>query len=184
MIYLFRLIWKPSRSLKKCMFRIMNMSLNLILHWKHCYSGLASISTMRCGIYEDAMKEYGLGLNYEIHTFWASWEWNYPDQSRTPSSGPIVPHCVVDVNTSPECQCHHHRDKINDIDMFRNKHFFFSMVLEKVSMKQSREHWLRIPYGVERRVRIELKSVKIIMVYNLCFHFNSNNLLSFLYLFD
>jgi len=30
---------------------------------------------------------------------------------------------------------------------------------------------LRIPYGVERRVRIELKTVKIIMVYDLCFHF-------------
>ena len=57
---------------KKYMFRIMNMSLTLILQWKHCYSGLASISTIRCGIYEDAMKEYGLGLNYEIHTFWAS----------------------------------------------------------------------------------------------------------------
>ena len=141
--------------------------------------GLASISTMRCGIYEDAMKEYGLGPNYEIHTFWASWEWNYPNQGHTPSSGPIVPHCVVDVNTSPECQCHHRRVKVNDIDMFRNKHFFFSMVLEKVSLKQSREHWLRIPYGVERRVRVELKSVKIIIVYNLCFHFNSNNLFRF-----
>ena len=53
------------------------------------------------------------------------------------------------------------------------------MILEKVSLKQSREHWLRIPYGVERRVRVELKSVKIIMVYNLCFHFNSNNLFIF-----
>src|SRR6185312_13837967 len=30
-----------------------------------------------------------------------------------------------------------------------------------------------------RRVRVELKSVKIIMVYNLCFHFNSNNLFIF-----
>jgi len=57
---------------KKYMFRIMNMPLTLILQWKHYYSGLASISTIRCGIYEDAMKEYGLGLNYEIHTFWAS----------------------------------------------------------------------------------------------------------------
>ena len=28
--------------------------------------GLASISMMRCGIYEDAMKEYGLGPNNEI----------------------------------------------------------------------------------------------------------------------
>ena len=28
--------------------------------------GLASISTMRCGIYEDAMNEYGLGPNNEI----------------------------------------------------------------------------------------------------------------------
>ena len=54
---------------KKCLFRIMNMSLTLILRWKHYYSGLASISTMRCGIYEDAMKEYGLGPNYKIHTF-------------------------------------------------------------------------------------------------------------------
>ena len=44
----------------------MNMSLTLILRWKLCYLGLASISTMRCGIYEDAMKEYGLGPNNEI----------------------------------------------------------------------------------------------------------------------
>ena len=51
---------------KKCMFRIMNMLLTLILRWKLCYLGLASISTMRCGIYEDAMKEYGLGPNNEI----------------------------------------------------------------------------------------------------------------------
>jgi len=35
---------------------------------------------------------------------------------------------------------------------------------------------------VERRVRVELKSVKIIMVYNLCFNFNSNNLFIFLVL--
>ena len=104
--------------------------------------------------------------------------------SRTPSSGPIVPHCVVDVNSSPECQCYHCRVKFDDIDMFRNKYFFFSMVLEKVTLKQSREHWLRIPYGVERHVRVELKSVKIIMVFNLCFHFNSNNLFRFLHLFD
>ena len=82
---------------KKYMFRIMNMSLILILQWKHCYSGLASISTMRCGIYEDAMKEYGLGPNNEIlHRVL------------------FVPHCVVDVNTSPECQCHHRRAKVND----------------------------------------------------------------------
>ena len=54
---------------KKCMFRIMNMSLSLILRWKLCYLELESISTMRCGIYEDAMKEYGLGPNYKIHTF-------------------------------------------------------------------------------------------------------------------
>ena len=67
--------------------------------------------------------------------------------------------------------------------MFRNKHFFFSMVLEKVSLKQNREHWLHIPYGVERRVCVELKSVKIIMVYNLCFHFNSNNLFTFFSIF-
>ena len=53
---------------KKSLFRIMNMSLTLILQWKHYYSGLASISTMRCGIYEDAM-EYGLGSNNEILTF-------------------------------------------------------------------------------------------------------------------
>ena len=90
-----------------------------------------------------------------------------------------IPHRIVDINASPKCQCHHRRVKVNDIDMFRNKHFFFSMVLEKVSQKQSREHWLRIPYGVERRVRVELKSVKIIIVYNLCFHFNSNNLFRF-----
>ena len=51
---------------KKCMFQIMHMSLTLILRWKLCYLGLASISTMRCGIYEDAMKEYGLGPNNEI----------------------------------------------------------------------------------------------------------------------
>ena len=48
---------------KKCMFQIMNMSIH---RWKLCYLGLASISTMRCGIYEDAMKEYGLGPNNEI----------------------------------------------------------------------------------------------------------------------
>ena len=29
------------------------------------------------------------------------------------------------------------------------------MVLEKVSLKQSREHWLWITYGVERRVHVE-----------------------------
>ena len=40
------------------------------------------------------------------------------NSARTPSSGPIVPHCVVDINASPECQCHHHRVKVNDIDMF------------------------------------------------------------------
>ena len=54
---------------KKSLFRIMNMSLTLILRWKHCYSGLTSISTMRYGIYEDAMKEYGLGPYNEILTF-------------------------------------------------------------------------------------------------------------------
>ena len=129
------------------------------------------------------MKEYSLGLNYEIHTFWASWEWNYPDQGHTPSSGPIVPHCVVDVNSSPKCQCYHCRVKVDDIDIFRNKYFFFSMVLEKVSLKQSREHWLHIPYGVERHVHVERKSVKIIIVYNLCFHFNSNNLFIFFSIF-
>ena len=51
---------------KKYMFRIMNMSLTLILRWKLWYLGLESISTMQCGIYEDAMKEYGLGPNNEI----------------------------------------------------------------------------------------------------------------------
>ena len=35
---------------------------------------------------------------------------------------------------------------------------------------------------MERRVRVELKSVKIIMVYNLCFHFDSNNLFFYIYL--
>ena len=30
----------------------------------------------------------------------------------------------MDINASPECQCHHRRVKVNDIDMFRNKHFF------------------------------------------------------------
>ena len=54
---------------KKNLFRIMNMSLTLILQWKRCYSGLASISTIRYGIYEDAMKEYGLGPYNEILTF-------------------------------------------------------------------------------------------------------------------
>ena len=54
---------------KKYMFRILNMSLTLILQWKHCYSELASISTMRCGIYEDVMHEDGLGPNNEILTF-------------------------------------------------------------------------------------------------------------------
>ena len=73
--------------------------------------------------------------------------------------------------------------KVDDINIFWNKYFFFSMVLEKVSLKQNREHWLRIPYGVERRVCVELKSVKIIIVYNLCFHFNSNNLFRFFFNF-
>ena len=41
------------------------------------------------------------------------------------------------------------------------------MVLEKVSLKQSREHWLLIPYGVERRVRVELKSVKAFYIFSL-----------------
>ena len=36
---------------------------------------------------------------------------------------------------------------------------------------------------MERRVRVELKSVKIIIVYNLCFHFNSNNLFIFFFNF-
>ena len=36
---------------------------------------------------------------------------------------------------------------------------------------------------MERRVRVELKSVKIIIVYNLCFHFNSNNLFRFFFNF-
>ena len=128
--------------------------------------GLASISTMRCGIYEDAMKEYGLGPNNEIlHRVLLY---------RTVSWMSILAPNVSVITTGTRLT----------IDMFRNKHFFFSMVLEKVSLKQSREHWLRIPYSVERRVRVELKSVKIIMVYNLCFHFNSNNLFKFLHLFD
>ena len=54
---------------KKILFQIMDMLLTLILRWKHCYSGLASISKMWCGIYEDAMKEYGLSPNNEIITF-------------------------------------------------------------------------------------------------------------------
>ena len=54
---------------KKSLFQIMDMLLTLILRWKHCYSGLASISKMWCGIYEDAMKEHGLGPNNEILTF-------------------------------------------------------------------------------------------------------------------
>ena len=125
---------------------------------------------------DPSVKTLLFGASIDIHdAVWYIWgrdegvrSWS---QYWNSSSGSIVPHCVVDVNTSPKCQCHHRRVKVNDIDMFRNKHFFFSIVLEKVSLKQSREHWLRIPYGVERRVRIEPKSVKIIMVYNLCFHF-------------
>ena len=77
---------------------------------------------MRCGIYEDAMKEYDLGPNNEILTF----ERVENEIIRTKESSPIVPHCVVDINASPECQCHHHRVKVNDIDMFQNKHFFSS----------------------------------------------------------
>ena len=34
---------------------------------------------------------------------------------------------------------------------------------------------------MERRVRVELKSVKIIIVYNLYFHFYSNNLFKFFF---
>ena len=94
---------------------------------------------MRCGIYEDVMKEYGLGPNTEILTF-ERVENGFIWTKAILLQGSIVPHCVVDVNTSPECQCYHCRVKVDDIDMFRNKYFFFSMVLEKVSLKQSREH--------------------------------------------
>ena len=53
------------------------------------------------------------------------------------------------------------------------------MVLEKVSLKQNCEYWLRIPYGVEWRVRVELKSVKklwftiyvFILILIICFDF-------------
>ena len=124
---------------KKYIFQIMNMSLTLILRWKLCYLGLASISTMRCGIYEDAMKEYGLGPNNEIlHQVLLY---------RTVSWMSILAPNVSVITTGTRLT----------IDMFRNKHFFFSMVLEKVSLKQSREHWLRIPYGVEWRFCLELK---------------------------
>ena len=102
----------------------MNMSLTLIQRWKHCYSG-ASIDIHDAVRYiwgrDEGVRSWSQLRNPHL---WASWEWNYPDQGRTPSSGPIVPHCVVDVNSSPECQCHHRRVKANDIDMFRSKHFF------------------------------------------------------------
>ena len=68
MMYLFGLIWKPSRSLKNN-FSDHEYVVNLDPVVKHCYSELTSISTMWCGIYEDAMKEYGLGPNNKILTF-------------------------------------------------------------------------------------------------------------------
>ena len=65
MMYLFGLIWKPSRSLKIYV-SDHEYVVNLDPSVKTLIFGLESISTMRCGIYEDAMKEYGLGPNNEI----------------------------------------------------------------------------------------------------------------------
>ena len=162
----------------------MNMSLTLILRWKLCYLGLASISMMRCGIYEDVMHEDGLGPNNEILTF----EQVENEIIRTKA---VLLHRVLLYRTvswismlAPNASVITAGSRLTTWTCFETNIFFFSMVLEKVSLKQSREHWLRIPYGVERRIRVELKSVKIIMIYNLCFHFNSNNLFRFLYLFD
>ena len=46
------------------------------------------------------------------------------DEALRPSSRHLVPHCVADIDGTPEWQWHYRGVKINDIDMFGNKYYF------------------------------------------------------------
>ena len=79
--------------------------------------------------YKNVMKEYGLGSYGAIFPLLKGEDF-FIGTKAVLLHHVLIPPRVADINASLEWQCHHHRLKVNDIYMFRNKDFLnFSVIL-------------------------------------------------------